>query len=147
MCFILSMKSWKYDPLLHGVLCGCCITACLLPCRIPLSLSWGGKTISIEVYWFQYESDPARNSNVYQVANKAVSDHFPGEFGSERLVQQAVDHILRVTENKEGMEQVSGHHPSQGPGHTSNEGAAPLQSPGMLPSDTTTSGQYQCVFY
>ena len=97
-------------------------------CRVPLSLSWGGKTISIEVYWFQYESDPIRNSNVYQVASKAVSDHFPGEFGSERLVQQVVDHILRVTENKEGMEQVSGHHPANQP--------APVQSPAPLQPST-----------
>ena len=81
--------------------------------RVPLSLSWGGKTISLDVHWFQYESDPSRNSNVYQVANKVVSDQFPGEFGSERLVQQVVDHILRVTENRNGIKQVSGHHPTQ----------------------------------
>lgn len=84
-------------------------------------MTWAGKTISIDVYWFQYESDPIRNSNVYQVASKAVCDHFPGEFGSERLVQQVVDHILRVTENKEGMEQVAGHHPSQAPDQTPKE--------------------------
>ena len=120
-----------------------------LPCRIPLSLTWGGKTISIEVYWFQYESDPQHNSNVYQVANKAVSDNFPGEFGSERLVQQAVDHILRVTENKVGMEQVSGHHPSQGAVQGESQGGAgagsqssPLaQSPGQ-PSSDTVSGEW-----
>jgi len=117
---------------------------------VPLSLSWGGKTISIEVYWFQYESDPDRNSNVYQVANKAVSDHFPGEFGSERLVQQVVDHILRVTENKEGMEQVSGHHPSQPEGqpqgpaseHSPNTSAhvnpSSPPSPSSLKSPTST---------
>lgn len=119
--------------------------------RVPLSLSWGGKTISIEVYWFQYESEPSRNSNVYQVANKAVSDHFPGEFGSERLVQQVVDHILRVTENKEGMEQVSGHHPeAQGPAsnHSPNSSTSPNsnqpsspQSPSVQSPSSTTPGK------
>lgn len=112
-----------------------------------MSLSWGGKTKSIDVYWFQYESDPARNSNVYQVASKAVCDHFPGEFGSERLVQQVVDHILRVTENKEGMEQVSGHHPSdqapkdppQDPDHTPEH--APEQN---SPLTDTTSCELTC---
>ena len=115
----------------HHHYCGVCL-------RIPLSLTWAGKTISLEVYWFQYESDPALNSNVYAVANKAVSDHFPGEFGSERLVQQAVDHILKVTENEEGMEQVSGHHPSQEAGHAS----AAAQSP---PNNAAASGVYVCV--
>ena len=92
--------------------------------RIPLSLSWGGKSISLTSYWFQYESDVSKNSNVFQVANKAVSDHFPGEFGSERLVQQVVDHILRVTETKTGMEQVSGNHPTQ-PSQPSQESPTP----------------------
>lgn len=135
----------------HVQYVACFKHGCPFLCRIPLSLSWGGKTISVEVYWFQYESDPARNSNVYQVANKAVEDHFPGEFGSERLVQQAVAHILRVTENKEGMEQVSGHHPSQGPDHTPNERpahipneGAPIQSP---PLQSPSSGQFQSAFY
>lgn len=102
---------------------------------MPLSLSWGGKTKSIDVYWFQYESDPARNSNVYQVANKAVSDHFPGEFGSERLVQQVVDHILRVTENKEGMEQVSGHHPSEQTSPSEQSSPRDHQGPDQAPSE------------
>ena len=101
------------------------------------------------MYWFQYESDPEHNSNVYQVASKAVSDHFPGEFGSERLVQQAVDHILRVTENKVGMEQVSGHHPSQGGVQGGSQGAGnqsspSSQSPGQ-PSSDAISGEWLCV--
>lgn len=110
-----------------------------------MSLSWGGKTISIEVYWFQYESDSSRNSNVYQVASKAVCDHFPGEFGSERLVQQVVDHILRVTENKEGMEQVSGHHPMQPSEEPSNQHSpggdltSQQHSPRTLSSTTPTT--------
>lgn len=115
--------------------------------RVPLSLSWGGKTISIDVYWFQYESDPSRNSNVYQVANKAVCDHFPGEFGSERLVQQVVAHILRVTENKEGLEQVSGHHPSQpadqDPEQSPEQQGSPLQSPSS--STDMTPGELQPI--
>ncbi len=65
------------------------------------------------VHWFQYESDPELNSNVYQVASKVVSDKFPGEFGSERLIQQVVDQILKVTASKTPMEQVAGQHPGE----------------------------------
>lgn len=99
------------------------------------------------MYWFQYESDPSRNSNVYQVANKAVNDHFPGEFGSERLVQQVVDHILKVTENKVGMEQVSGHHPP-----TQDTPSQPAPAPQSLPSQDshppakTESGELHTVY-
>ena len=82
-----------------------------LCCRIPLSLTWNGKVESGMAHWFQFESDTERNSNVFQVANKIVSDKFPGEFGSERLVQQVVDQILHATASKH-MEQVS-HAPSQ----------------------------------
>ena len=46
--------------------------------RIPLSLTWANQTVQLTIHWFQYESDPERNSNVYEVAQKAVSDHFPG---------------------------------------------------------------------
>jgi deubiquitinating protein VCIP135 len=115
--------------------------------RVNLSLSWGGKTKAIDVYWFQYESDPARNSNVYQVASKAVGDHFPGEFGSERLVQQVVDHILRVTENKEGMEQVSGHHPT-GEQQSLVQRESPEQVSGQSPtqqSPDSISGELRCL--
>lgn len=54
------------------------------------------------VFWFQYELDPSLNSNVYDVASKLVQKHFPGEFGSERLVQKVVDIVLRQTARKEG---------------------------------------------
>ena len=81
---------------------------CVCVCRIPLSLTWGVQTKPIVVYWFQYESDAAQNSNVYEVAQRAVNDHFPGEFGSERLVQRVVELILASTEK----EQVAGHHPT-----------------------------------
>ncbi len=50
---------------------------CVL-CRIPLNLTWGQRVKAINVHWFQYESDPAMNSNVYDVAQKAVNDNFPG---------------------------------------------------------------------
>lgn len=49
---------------------------------------------------------------MYEVAQKAVNDNFPGEFGSERLVQQVVERILAVTATRENMEQVTGHHPT-----------------------------------
>ena len=39
---------------------------------------------------------------MYDVAAKLVQQHFPGEFGSERLVQKVVDSILRQTAKKEG---------------------------------------------
>ena len=73
-----------------------------ISCRFPISLEWGGQTISETVNWFQYEEDPTLNSNVYDVAEKLVQQHFPGEFGSERLVQKVVDIILRQTARKEG---------------------------------------------
>ncbi|XP_041365436.1 deubiquitinating protein VCPIP1-like isoform X2 [Gigantopelta aegis] len=64
---------------------------------LPITLEWNDKTIKEQVAWFQYESDPAMNSNVYQVAQNVVQKHFPGEFGSERLVQKVVSKILRQT--------------------------------------------------
>ncbi|KAL3842550.1 hypothetical protein ACJMK2_020546 [Sinanodonta woodiana] len=72
-----------------------------LPEMISIVLQWGGKVISEKVAWFQYESDPDLNSNVYDVAQALVQKHFPGEFGSERLVQQVVDSILRQTQVKQ----------------------------------------------
>ena len=35
-----------------------------------------------------------------------MAENFPGEFGSEQLVQQVVDMILAATERKEKLEQV-----------------------------------------
>lgn len=32
-----------------------------------------------KVYWFQNESDPSLNSNVFEVAQKIVQKHFPGQ--------------------------------------------------------------------
>uniref|UniRef100_A0A3Q3DEF0 Deubiquitinating protein VCPIP1 n=1 Tax=Hippocampus comes TaxID=109280 RepID=A0A3Q3DEF0_HIPCM len=68
-----------------------------LPEAFPITLEWGGRAVRETVHWFQYEGDPALNSNVYDVATKLVTKHFPGEFGSEILVQKVVDTILRHT--------------------------------------------------
>ncbi|XP_077414995.1 deubiquitinating protein VCPIP1 [Vanacampus margaritifer] len=68
-----------------------------LPEAFPITLEWGGRAVRETVHWFQYEDDPPLNSNVYDVATKLVTKHFPGEFGSEILVQKVVDTILRHT--------------------------------------------------
>ena len=74
----------------------------IFPCRFPVLLEWGGQTFRENAYWFQYENDPSLNSNVYDVASNLVQKHFPGEFGSERLVQKVVDILLRYTAKREG---------------------------------------------
>ncbi|XP_061549916.1 deubiquitinating protein VCPIP1 [Phycodurus eques] len=71
-----------------------------LPEAFPITLEWGGRPVRETVHWFQYEGDPALNSNVYDVATKLVTKHFPGEFGSEILVQKVVNTILRHTAKK-----------------------------------------------
>ncbi|XP_033011223.1 deubiquitinating protein VCIP135 [Lacerta agilis] len=71
-----------------------------LPEAFPITLEWGGRVVRETVYWFQYESDPSLNSNVYDVAMKLVTKHFPGEFGSEILVQKVVNTILHQTAKK-----------------------------------------------
>ena len=58
-------------------------------------LKWKGQSHLEEVHWFQDESDPALNSNAYDIASAMVQKHFPGEFGSEKLVQQVVETILQ----------------------------------------------------
>ncbi|XP_060561991.1 deubiquitinating protein VCPIP1-like isoform X2 [Ruditapes philippinarum] len=65
-----------------------------LPDIFPISLQWGGQSVTEKIAWFQHESDPTLNSNVFEVAQSVVQKHFPGEFGSERLVQRVVDSIL-----------------------------------------------------
>ena len=45
--------------------------------------------------WFQGETNTALNSNAYDIASALVQKHFPGEFGSEKLVQQVVETILQ----------------------------------------------------
>lgn len=71
-----------------------------LPEAFPITLEWGGRVVRETVYWFQYEADPSLNSNVYDVAMKLVTKHFPGEFGSEILVQKVVNTILHHTAKK-----------------------------------------------
>ncbi|XP_026547720.1 deubiquitinating protein VCIP135 [Notechis scutatus] len=71
-----------------------------LPEAFPITLEWGGRVVRETVYWFQYESDQSLNSNVYDVAMKLVTKHFPGEFGSEILVQKVVNTILHQTAKK-----------------------------------------------
>ncbi|XP_033837933.1 deubiquitinating protein VCPIP1 [Periophthalmus magnuspinnatus] len=71
-----------------------------LPEAFPITLEWAGRVVRETVYWFQYETDPSLNSNVYDVAMKLVTKHFPGEFGSEILVQKVVNTILHHTAKK-----------------------------------------------
>lgn len=68
-----------------------------LPQQITVSLEWNSKVVKDTVSWFQHESDASLNSNVYTVASEVVNKHFPGVFGSERLLQQVVDQILEQT--------------------------------------------------
>ena len=65
--------------------------------RLRLPLSWNNQSVEAEVYWFEGESDPSLNSNAYNIASHVVEKYFPGEFGSERLVQSAVDAIIKGT--------------------------------------------------
>ena len=67
-------------------------------------MEWNGKTIEEQVFWFDNESDPSLNSNVFEMATAVVQKHFPGEFGSETLVRRVVDKILRETELKKNEE-------------------------------------------
>jgi deubiquitinating protein VCIP135 len=78
------------------------------PKVLPLRLDWQGEVKEVSLYWFEGESDPSLNSNAYQLASEVVNKHFPGEFGSERLVQQIVNRILKMTKK---TPQVSHHHP------------------------------------
>lgn len=71
-----------------------------LPEAFPITLEWAGRVVGETVYWFQYEPDPGLNSNVYEVATRLVTKHFPGEFGSEVLVQKVVNIILYQTAKK-----------------------------------------------
>lgn len=77
-----------------------------LPQVLPIRMEWQGETKEARVYWFEGESDPSLNSNAYQLASDAVNKHFPGEFGSERLVQQVVNMILKLTRKKGTHQQL-----------------------------------------
>ncbi|TNN32920.1 Deubiquitinating protein VCIP135 [Liparis tanakae] len=92
----------------HGGKCGCGFKHFWegeeydnLPEAFPITLEWAGRAVRETVFWFQYEAaGSALNSNVYAVAMKLVTKHFPGEFGSELLVQKVVNTILHHTAKK-----------------------------------------------
>ena len=68
-----------------------------LPIQIPIKLEWEDEEIDDVVSWFQHESDPSLNSNAFALAQQKVQEHFPGSFGSERLVQNIADRIFQFT--------------------------------------------------
>ena len=68
-----------------------------LPEALPITLEWAGRVVRETVYWWQYEAEAELNSNAYEVAARLVDAHFPGEFGSEPLVQKVVTSILQQT--------------------------------------------------
>uniref|UniRef100_UPI00358E74BB deubiquitinating protein VCPIP1 isoform X2 n=1 Tax=Myxine glutinosa TaxID=7769 RepID=UPI00358E74BB len=71
-----------------------------LPEALPVTLEWNGRVVRELVYWFQHEANPALNSNAYAEATRLVAQHFPGEFGSEVLVQKVVNTILHQTASR-----------------------------------------------
>lgn len=75
-----------------------------LPQQLTLTMEWNNKVVKDTVAWFQHESDPSLNSNVYTVAADVVNKHFPGVFGIERLLQQVVDQILEQTRLPDSVE-------------------------------------------
>ena len=61
------------------VLCVYCVCVCIvcvyivcILCRYPLKLTWKGQQKVVKIHWFQYESDPSLNSNMYEVASKVT---------------------------------------------------------------------------
>lgn len=105
-----------------------------LPEAFPITLEWAGRVVRETVYWFQYELDPALNSNVYDVAMCLVTKHFPGEFGSEILVQKVVNTVLHHTAKRNPEEYhpvaIEGAHiqgQAQGTGHLLEWDATPPQ--------------------
>lgn len=51
----------------------------MLCLQIPVVMTWKGREATEIIAWFQYESDPSLNSNVFQVATYVVQKHFPGK--------------------------------------------------------------------
>ena len=83
-----------------------------IPQKIAVVLEWTGLTKNDFVYWFQHESNDALNSNAFELAQKVVQKHFPGEFGSERLVQRVVEQIFSIViqyEPQEKQQATSAH--------------------------------------
>ena len=81
------------------------------------------------------------------MAQKAVNDNFPGEFGSERLVQEVVDRLLAVTATRENMEQVTGLHPTdvEKVQSSTSETTPTKDKPGILYSDSSNSNASECM--
>ncbi|XP_033112608.1 deubiquitinating protein VCIP135-like [Anneissia japonica] len=71
------------------------------PYCFSVDFSWKGQKIEETVAWFQDESDPSLNSNAFQIATSLVQKYFPGEFGSENVVQNLVASILQNTAKRE----------------------------------------------
>ena len=105
-----------------------------------MPLTWNGKTVTAEIHWFDNESNKLLNSNAYEIAQQVVEKYFPGEFGSERLVQSAVEIILKTTAKKPGSE-VDGWHPESNSQNAEAEGEY-----GMPPSKTTKNNESSCKF-
>jgi len=105
---VVYLDGDRTDARSHGGKCGCGFKHFWggeeydnLPEAFPITLEWGGRVVRETVFWFQYEAaGSALNSNVYAVATKLVTKHFPGEFGSELLVQKVVNTILHHTAKK-----------------------------------------------
>ncbi|XP_066508884.1 deubiquitinating protein VCPIP1-like [Hoplias malabaricus] len=112
-----------------------------LPEAFPITLEWGGRVVRETVYWFQYEPDSGLNSNVYEVAMRLVTKHFPGEFGSEILVQKVVNTILHHTAKKDPDE----YHPVAIEGaHTKSQsqaGGEVVESDANPPTKIILTGQ------
>ncbi|GFG29306.1 hypothetical protein Cfor_03734 [Coptotermes formosanus] len=85
------------------------------PDLIPVMMTWKGREATEIIAWFQYEGDPKLNSNVFQVASYVVQKHFPGEFGSERLVQKVVTQILELSKLLDAKRKQSGSSAAQVP--------------------------------
>jgi len=85
------------------------------PDLIPVMMTWKGREAMEIIAWFQYEGDPKLNSNVYQVASYVVQKHFPGEFGSERLIQKVVTQILELSKLLDAKRKQSGSSAAQVP--------------------------------
>ncbi|KAM4556075.1 deubiquitinating protein VCPIP1 [Fundulus diaphanus] len=113
-----------------------------LPEAFPITLEWGGRVVRETVYWFQYEADAALNSNVYDVAMRLVTKHFPGEFGSEILVQKVVNTILHHTakRNPDEYNPVSVDGAQHGP-RPGDPAEAPPPADPQLPTKIILTGQ------
>lgn len=74
-----------------------------LPKKIPVTLEWNSQKKEDVVFWFQNESEPSNNSNAFELSQKIVQKHFPGEFGSERVVQKVAEQIFKETTKHEKL--------------------------------------------